>query len=58
MISNVVDLNGRCVVVVHSCDEHVLEAGRCRDQNDFVAVNDFVVDSVSNTRLHELDERK
>lgn len=45
VISNIIDLHGRHVAVTQLRTEHALEAWRCRDQNNFVSVENFAFDS-------------
>lgn len=50
VIANVVDLNSRHIFVATDFGvEHIFETLRCRNQNDFVSINDLILDSAENS---------
>lgn len=51
MISDVLDLNGWCGIVAHGRIEHISEAWRGRDENDFMTINYFVINSTEYKKM-------
>lgn len=45
MISNVVDLNSRCITIAQFRAKHTLKARRCCDKYDFMAIKYFTLHS-------------